>query len=66
MNHTHDHTHAQHAQCTCTWPTTRYPTPTFGLDPDCPKHGTEAMLQLADQELDIDEPPGRRDRDQPS
>lgn len=41
-------------KCTCHWPPYRYAGPGFGLDPDCPRHGTEACLELADQELDID------------
>lgn len=56
MNHNHDHTRAQHAQCTCHWPPSRYAGPGFGLDPDCPRHGTDACLALADPTLDIDEP----------
>lgn len=59
-DHNHDHTRVTNGQCTCAWPTSRYPT--FGLDPDCPKHGTEAMLQLADQELDIDTSYPREER----
>ena len=54
MNHTSDHTRAQDAQCTCHWPPARYAGPGFGLGPDCPRHGIEAILQHADQELDID------------
>ena len=53
-HHNHDHTHAQHAQCTCKWLTQRYATPDVGPDPDCPRHGLEAILELADQDLDID------------
>lgn len=52
--------------CTCHWPPIGYPHPRFGYDPDCPRHGTDALLERADQNLDIDEPPGRGDRDQPS
>lgn len=62
MNHTSDHTRAQHTQCcTCHWPPSQYPQLGFGLDPDCPRHGIEAILELADQELDIDEPHEGRD-----
>lgn len=40
--------------CTCHWPPNRYAGPGFGLDPDCPRHGTDACLALADPTLDID------------
>lgn len=43
--------------CTCNWPAIGYPHPRFGYDPDCPQHGTDAMLAQADPTLDIDEPP---------
>lgn len=52
-NHTHDHTHALDAQCTCNigrWPG----GPEW--DPDCPRHGRYAELPTAgaDPALDID------------
>lgn len=40
--------------CTCAWPPVGYPEPRFGYDPDCPRHGTDALVELADQQLDID------------
>lgn len=49
-------------QCTCHWPPAQYPQLGFGLDPDCPKHGTEALLEQADQELDIDTTQQREER----
>lgn len=48
--------------CTCSWPPTRYAGPGFGLDPDCPRHGTDAVLELADQEHDIDTSQQREER----
>ena len=48
--------------CTCNWPPNRYAGPGFGLDPDCPRHGTEAVLELADQEPDIDTSQQREER----
>ena len=48
--------------CTCNWPPNRYAGPGFGLDPDCPRHGTEVVLELADQEPDIDTSQQREER----